>query len=116
MIEGGIHPSVREWTCEACGTPHLRDENAGKNGLARLLSSHAGNIQVPRSGPAGFRVERRCRLAFRPDGRWEVGQLGPSATRNQIAPSGLTGGVEGLPLGGRGSRRPDLRLTQSPCG
>lgn len=116
VAAGGIPPKIREWRCEKCGTPHLRDENAAKNGLARLLAGPAGNIQVPRLGPAGFRVEQRCRLAFRPDGRWDVGQLDPSAAMNQIAAPETTGAATGLARDRRGSPRPDPRFTQSHHG
>lgn len=37
VVEGGISPDIREWDCPACNTHHIRDENAARNGLMRVL-------------------------------------------------------------------------------
>jgi putative transposase len=57
VVEGGIHPSLRTWQCLHCKTIHLRDENAGINGLRKVLwdfSTKGEEItsQVPSSGLA----------------------------------------------------------------
>lgn len=56
-VEEGIHPSLRIWQCLHCKTLHLRDENAGINGLRKILwdlSTKGEEIssQVPSSGLA----------------------------------------------------------------
>jgi transposase len=78
VVEGGIHPSIREWICEGCGSVHNRDENASKNGLVRLIGDltadgRIGNLHVPGSGPFKPFVARRCRMAFGSGGRWKGG-------------------------------------------
>lgn len=104
-VEGGIHPSVREWTCPSCHAFHIRDENAAKNGLVRLLGKLrdvglAGNLHVPCSGPAGVEIRQRCRLGFRPGGRWEMSPFGDAPAMNQIGPGAI-------PPGFRHSRKGD---------
>lgn len=71
VVEGGIHPSIREWDCPGCDTHHLRDENASQNGLRRLLKSlgvDAGNPQMPCLGPV--QIIGRCDWRFHPQG-WQ---------------------------------------------
>jgi len=36
-VEGGIPLAIREWECPQCKTFHIRDENAGINGLKKIL-------------------------------------------------------------------------------
>lgn len=111
VVAGGLHPRIREWSCDGCGSVHLRDENASRNGLGRLAATAAsvhGNIQVPRSG---HRAQARCRLVFRSDGRWDVGPFGPGTTMNSIVVPELTGMVAVLNRGGRGSQRPKSALS-----
>lgn len=56
VIEGGISPEIRTWTCPQCKIVHIRDENAAVNGLSivlRDLAKNSGEIpQVPCSGRA----------------------------------------------------------------
>lgn len=69
VVEGGIHPSIREWDCPQCETHHHRDENASQNGLRRLLASlgdEAGHPQLPCLGPV--QIIRRCDWRFHPQG------------------------------------------------
>ena len=62
VVEGGIEPSIREWDCpgENCGSHHLRDENAARNGLNRTLKA----LGLPCSG----RREVSSRRAWRFNG------------------------------------------------
>jgi putative transposase len=62
VVEGGIEPSIREWDCpgENCGSHHLRDENAARNGLTRTLKG----LGLPCSG----RREVTSRRAWRFNG------------------------------------------------
>jgi len=46
VVDSGIPPDVREWTCASCGSAHIRDENAAQNGLRRVRKT-----LVPGSGP-----------------------------------------------------------------
>ncbi len=41
LVEGGLNPSIREWTCpnKDCLAHHDRDENSARNGLRRVLES-----------------------------------------------------------------------------
>lgn len=38
VIPGGLVPDVRAWICPACGSSHIRDENAAQNGLIIVKS------------------------------------------------------------------------------
>jgi putative transposase len=48
IIENGLAPNIRNWTCPTCKNEHIRDENAAKNGLVRVLRdlSKKGETQV----------------------------------------------------------------------
>jgi putative transposase len=62
VVEGGIPPDTREWDCpgEDCGSTHIRDENAARNGLTRTLQG----LGLPCSG----RREVSSRRAWRFNG------------------------------------------------
>jgi putative transposase len=75
VVAGGIAPGVKEWTCPSSGKVHLRDENASRNGLVRLVqqcAELAGNLELPCSGPSDMLVAsaavRRCDWRFLPAG------------------------------------------------
>jgi putative transposase len=118
VVEGGIHPSIREWNCEGCGVVHDRDENASKNGLVRFVNDLVsdgliGNLHVPCSGPFRPKVASRCRMAFRPGGRWKVVPVGANASMNQIAAPDITEAVGESFSDRRDSRRPCLQEADS---
>ena len=51
----GLLPSIRQWECPCCKTMHIRDENAGQNGLKKILRDLEKNSEtvvspVPGSG------------------------------------------------------------------
>jgi putative transposase len=104
IVQGGIPPKLREWTCAQCGTHYLRDENAAKNGLVRILRSRS--LHLPCSGP----VQGRCDWRFHPQGWREVPK--GSANANQTGCPASTGPAEEAVYSGsvRGVMAPDLRL------
>ena len=106
VVQGGIPPSIREWTCLQCGTRHIRDENAAKNGLARILSTRS--LHLPCSGP----VQGRCDWRFHPSGWREVPK--GSANANQTGCPDSTGAAEETVFSGpvRGVMAPDLQPAQ----
>jgi len=106
VVPGGIPPKIREWTCAQCGTHHLRDENAAKNGLVRII--HTRGLQLPCSGP----VQGRCDWRFHPQGWREVPK--GSANANQTGCPGSTGLAEEAALSGavRGVMAPDPQPAQ----
>jgi putative transposase len=55
IVDGGIPPDVREWSCASCGSSHIRDENAAQNGLRKVRQT-----LVPGSGlvPQGERLRQ----------------------------------------------------------
>jgi putative transposase len=55
--KSGLTPDIRKWECPCCKTMHLRDENAGQNGLKKILRDLEKNCEtkvslVPGSGLA----------------------------------------------------------------
>jgi putative transposase len=63
IVEGGLSPDIRAWECSECHTPHLRDENAGRNGLRRVLQT-----LVPCSGRQAVQVTVRRTWRVTPTG------------------------------------------------
>ena len=61
-VEGGLHPSIRQWECSGCKTQHIRDENAAINGLDRILSDLTENsgIIFPQVSCSDLVVKQRC--------------------------------------------------------
>lgn len=107
VVEGGIHPSVREWDCPHCSTHHLRDENASQNGLRRILEflgSDAGSPQMPCLGPV--QIIGRCDWRFHPQG-WLGTPKGGANVNSMRLPGPRQRCVgKGLPPGGD-SRAPE---------
>ena len=90
VVEGGLSPSIRVWTCQDCKTTHIRDENAAINLLKQALEqntlkSMAKAIPVPSSGHRF--VKERCAWRVLPSGVLSAtrGQNGGISTtpRNQ---------------------------------
>ena len=52
VVEGGLSPEIRHWDCPGCYSYHIRDENAAKNGLIRVLRDLNIENLVPCSGLA----------------------------------------------------------------
>jgi putative transposase len=46
VVEGGLAPSIRNWECAGCNTRHIRDENAAKNGLRKVLRDLATKSEL----------------------------------------------------------------------
>ena len=82
VVEGGIHPKIREWDCPVCKTHHLRDENSCQNGLLKMATLEVGSLEMPCSGPV--LVSERCDWHFHPQGWREIPQ--GSASVNQKRP------------------------------
>jgi putative transposase len=63
VVPGGLAPEVRQWTCPACGSSHIRDENAAQNGLLatkKILLSGSDHRPVT--------IQRRCTWRVMPTG------------------------------------------------
>ena len=89
VVEGGLCPSIRQWVCPVCQTEHIRDENAAKNGLAKILRDLKEKCetfvsQVPCSGLVS--VIERWAWRVRPNGivavPWGQGQRAIAASGN----------------------------------
>lgn len=66
VMEEGIHPSVRQWTCPGCAIVHLRDENAARNGMIKILRNlqkESGDYSSP--VPSSGHVPIKERWAWR---------------------------------------------------
>lgn len=55
IMQNGLAPSIRQWTCPGCALEHIRDENAACNGLKKILrnlhkESEEFSSPVPSSG------------------------------------------------------------------
>ena len=107
IVAGGIPPDIREWSCPQCGTLHIRDENAAKNGLVRMLRIRS--LLLPSSGP----VQGRCDWRFHPGSGWREAPKG-RANANQNGWPGSTGTAKEAVFIGliRGVIAPDLRPAQ----
>jgi len=107
IVAGGIPPDIREWSCPQCGTLHIRDENAAKNGLVRMLRIRS--LLLPCSGP----VQGRCDWRFHPGSGWREAPKG-RANANQNGWPGSTGTAKEAVFIGliRGVIAPDLRPAQ----
>lgn len=70
--EGGISPAIRQWQCPGCQTKHLRDENAGINGLRKVLrdlpTKSGGEIPLQVSGSDLGPVRERRAWSVLPSG------------------------------------------------
>lgn len=63
VVGGGLTPEMRAWTCTACGSFHIRDENAAQNGLMvvkRILLSGSDHRPVE--------IQARCTWRVMPTG------------------------------------------------
>lgn len=47
VVEGGIPLNIRQWECPCCKTDHIRDENAARNGLLKVLRDLRKNGEAP---------------------------------------------------------------------
>lgn len=66
-VAGGLNPGIRNWSCSGCNEEHIRDENAGINGLKQALSEiektgKAKALSVPCSGRAFVKKRRAWRV------------------------------------------------------
>ena len=72
MQEGGIPLNIRQWECAGCQTVHIRDENAGINGLRKvlrdLLKKNGGEYPSIVSGSDRAFVEKRWAWSVLPSG------------------------------------------------
>lgn len=50
VLSDGLCPSIRQWCCPTCQTEHIRDENAARNGLQKILRDPSIKNIVPSSG------------------------------------------------------------------
>jgi len=84
VVDGGLSPSIREWTCPGCQKEHIRDENAAINGLRRSTNNKKGLEQskpVPCSGPV--LIKKRWAWRVRPSGIRSILRGAGSSKKNK---------------------------------
>ena len=106
VVEGGIHPLIREWDCPGCRTIHHRDENACQNGLRRYADVKLQQSMYDGCDPAAqglqsplhtcremscsdpVQIIERCDWNYHPQG-WGAKPLRESASAQSIGDSSV---------------------------
>ncbi len=73
-----LDPSIRSWKCPSCKITHIRDENAAKNGLKKLIK------KLPCLGHLEEEIRTRCAWRFDGLGVQSLEFRGPSALETLI--------------------------------
>ena len=85
VVEGGLCPSIRDWSCPGCSVEHIRDENAAINGYRKILrdlkqTEETKVSSVPCSGLVS--IQKRCVWRVLPSGVVTL-RGGKTASRSQ---------------------------------